>query len=1152
MRKFSILVFPFIQLLFHQLAAQDNIQFTLVQGTNGKPLGKITAITQDPLGYMWFCGQAEKCLYRFDGFRTVSFKQDIMDSNSLGLSILETVYADDEGIIWVGGDGLDEYNPATGIFKHFKHNENDTGSLGGYSVSVIIKDTQGRLWLGCENGLDRLDEKTGKFIHYRREPGNPLSLSSNIVRAIYEDRKGVIWVGTGLPFFPPNLIDEDGGLNRMNNDGTFTRYLHDPQNPYSIVNNKVRAIFEDSRGVFWVGTSGDGLHTLDRENGSFIRHRYNPSKPEVLSRPPVKPKAYDHITFIKEDSAGSIWIGTFAAGLTRYNPLTKEKTHYQSGNGFPDTTCWNACVSRDGVMWVSTETSNLLFRSDPQSKNISSIYTGSVVTSILEDQDGSLWVSTYENDLLQYDYQKKLIHQFKYKAANQRLWGINALFQDHEDTIWLAADKGIVIFDKRAQQFSLFPLQIESKYSEDFRIESILRDHQGSKWIATASQGLIRYTPSNNSFKQYQHNAKDPGTISSNTINCMLESREGDLWIGNPIGINRLNRQTDQFNEYPLGFYSICMYEDKGGTIWAGTLKGLYRFNKDTDGLTPFFDSQSELRNERCYGIVEDALNNLWIKTQSAIVKISPDRLETSVYGSQFGIAYNSLPPLSISTTKKGEILVGHDYGFYAFFPEELTVNTPWNITITDFFINNQPVLRGHENPSQIPIEAMSNVVLKYNENNFAFNFSSTDYRTPGAMKYFTMLENYDRTWREALYEKGSIYYNIPPGKYIYHVRAINRDGAKEEKVISILVKPPWWKTWWAFSVYGLLAMATIFEIYRFQKQRILRRERQKTQAKELEQAKEIEKAYHELKITQDQLIQSEKMASLGELASGIAHEIKNPLNFINNFSEINMELLAEIEDEQSSKGNEEIHLELQTIKNLKKNSEKINQHGKRVDSIVKGMLQHSRLGNLVKEPVHLNSLCEETIKLAYHAIQAGFRARENSPSAERAGLSAVQAGPFADRAGLSAGQTGFSASFETHYDPDISTISCIPADISRVLLNLINNALYSVHERNNQELQKSLIDPAESDSKYKPGLILTTKKGDHKVSITLSDNGMGIPAKVINKVFQPFFTTKPTGEGTGLGLSLAYDIITKGHQGEIKVKSEAGLGTEFEVILPI
>ena len=242
-------------------------------------MGQINAITQDPHGYMWFSGQGANRLYRYDGVRMISYKIDTPKTNLPFGNRLETVYADFSGMIWVGFfDGMEQYNPATGIFKQYVHDSLDPGSLSAGMVSAILRDRQGRLWVGTANGLDQLDEKTGKFIHYRNEPGNSASLSSNIVRAIYEDRKGVLWIGTGFEFnFGNNKSSEDGGLNRMDANGKFTRYLHDPKNPNSLINNKVRSIFEDSRGKFWIGTAGDGLHTMDRETGIFERHTYNPA-----------------------------------------------------------------------------------------------------------------------------------------------------------------------------------------------------------------------------------------------------------------------------------------------------------------------------------------------------------------------------------------------------------------------------------------------------------------------------------------------------------------------------------------------------------------------------------------------------------------------------------------------------------------------------------------------------------------------------------------------------------------------------------------------------------------------------------------------------------------------------------------------------------
>jgi two-component system, NtrC family, sensor kinase len=264
-----------------------------------------------------------------------------------------------------------------------------------------------------------------------------------------------------------------------------------------------------------------------------------------------------------------------------------------------------------------------------------------------------------------------------------------------------------------------------------------------------------------------------------------------------------------------------------------------------------------------------------------------------------------------------------------------------------------------------------------------------------------------------------------------------------------------------------------------------------------------IKQAYDELKATQSQLIQSEKMASLGELTAGIAHEIQNPLNFVNNFSEVNTELIDEL-SEEADKGNlDEVKV---LAKDIKENEQKINHHGKRADAIVKGMLQHSRSSNGVKVPTDINALADEYLRLAYH----GLRAKDKS----------------------------FNATLKTDFDETIGKIDIIPQDIGRVILNLITNAFYVVDEK------KKLL-----PSGYEPTVSVSTEKINRNVEIKVADNGNGIPRNIVDKIFQPFFTTKPTGQGTGLGLSLSYDIV-KAHGGELTVETFEGEGTTFIITL--
>jgi len=291
----------------------------------------------------------------------------------------------------------------------------------------------------------------------------------------------------------------------------------------------------------------------------------------------------------------------------------------------------------------------------------------------------------------------------------------------------------------------------------------------------------------------------------------------------------------------------------------------------------------------------------------------------------------------------------------------------------------------------------------------------------------------------------------------------------------------------------------------------LYRNSRQKQKANKI-----LESTLTNLKATQSQLIQSEKMASLGELTAGIAHEIQNPLNFVNNFSEVNVELIDELKTEVRSLAEDEISLRPkriemteQLIDDIKANSEKINHHGKRAGDIVKGMLQHSRSSSGVKEPTDINALCDEYLRLGYH----GLRAKDKD----------------------------FNATMKTDFDDSIGKINIIPQDIGRVVLSLLNNAFYAVDQRLRQ---------AQPDTGYEPTVSITTKKVDGNVEIKVTDNGNGIPQKVLDKIFQPFFTTKPTGQGTGLGLSLSYDIV-RAHGGELKVETKEVEGSSFIIHLP-
>jgi len=288
-----------------------------------------------------------------------------------------------------------------------------------------------------------------------------------------------------------------------------------------------------------------------------------------------------------------------------------------------------------------------------------------------------------------------------------------------------------------------------------------------------------------------------------------------------------------------------------------------------------------------------------------------------------------------------------------------------------------------------------------------------------------------------------------------------------------------------------------------------------------LEQAEALRQTVTELTTTQAQLVQAEKMASLGELTAGIAHEIQNPLNFVNNFAEVSTELVAELADEQLRPARD-FGLEAELLTDLKQNLLKISQHGQRAASIVRGMLEHSRTSSGERTPTDLNQLADEYLRLAYH----GLRAKDKS----------------------------FNATLLPDFEPGLPPVAVVAQDVGRVLLNLLTNAFYAVRQRQQQSQPHNQMQgqpAAGGEAGYAPTVGVRTRRVGTQVEIRVTDNGTGIPAEVQAKIFQPFFTTKPTGEGTGLGLSLSYDIITKGHGGTLSVESEPGRGSTFTIALP-
>jgi signal transduction histidine kinase len=500
--------------------------------------------------------------------------------------------------------------------------------------------------------------------------------------------------------------------------------------------------------------------------------------------------------------------------------------------------------------------------------------------------------------------------------------------------------------------------------------------------------------------------------------------------------------------------------------------------------------------------IKEDAAGKLWLGSHRGFSILDPDGFTVKTLTTANGLPQNDIASRAVFD-RNGRWMVGTDNGFFAFQPQAFTRDsTPPQVVLQTVSFTKS----GSNTDSSIILNDRKSIELAYNENRLNFSFVGLHYNNPGLNQYQYKLEGYDKEWSTAGTQRFAAYTNLSPGSYTFLVKGSNSDGVwtKEPTKLEVVIHPPWWQTWWAYSLYAIAVALAIggFIAYR---SKALRRENKVLEDKVAHRTEQLQNSIENLKTTQTQLVQAEKMASLGELTAGIAHEIQNPLNFVNNFSEVSAELVTELKEELEKGNTEDVAA---IADDLNANLQKIVHHGKRADSIVKNMLQHSRSSNGSKEATDINAMVDEYLRLSYH----GLRAKDKS----------------------------FNAVMETHFDPAVEKVLIHPQELGRVILNLLNNAFYSVHQ------QKRV-----AGKSYEPTVSVSTFRNANGVTIQIKDNGTGIPQAVLDKIFQPFFTTKPTGEGTGLGLSLSYDIIIKGHDGKLTVSNGINSGAEFNITLP-
>jgi len=1095
------------------LAQSESLHFENVGMEEGLSSHGVTGIFQDRKGYIWVA--TWEGLNKYDGYSFTKYQFDPFDSSSISQNGIYTIWEDrnGDGSIWLGtGDGMCRFDRATEKFTRFKPTPN--AAFADRNISAIHEDSDGMMWAGSfAGGLCRFDRKKGIFL--------PESYHIKGVHCIYKDRAGDLWIGNSTGLHKLILEKKTGQLAKV----SFKSYLPDPAHPDSLSSHIVQCIFEDHEGILWMGTA-NGLNSFDRKTGKFKRYLHDPKDIRSISTNQMGPWSPGSI---KEDAQGNLWIGT-SKGLNKLSSDRNTFTRYLHDSNDPYSLGADLVnslhIDSAGILYVGVWGGKLgkvnlnsksfeLRRHDP---NIKNSLSNNFVTSLVEDAPGIVWIGTYGGGLNRWDKKTDQFTHFRHNRTNPKTLRsdtVMAFLDDRQGFLWVCNGEVLSRLNKQTGECIHYHPNEKDYSGHRVLVFSIARDREGFFWVGTGN-GLKRFDEKKGEFvEHFYHNPADKSGISDYTAITLFADSRDDIWIG--FGSNatdRYNKKTKTFKHYmhdARDSTSISqnivksIFEDATGNLWVGTIGGGFsHFNYQTENFTTFTNKHG-LPDNNVYSIIADNKGQLWLGTSNGLSRFDPVARTFTNYDDKDGLQSNvfaageggDLSKGSCLKSSDGTIYFGGNNGFNFFDPLQLKVNNnKAPVVITQFKLFDKIVNGATE---------LKKILLDHDENYFSFEFASLSFYNPTKNQYRYILQGVDKDWVNSGSRRYVAYTNVDPGTYVFRVKGTNNDGVWNEEgtSITIIINPPWWRTWWAYTIYGLLLLAIIFAIYRMQRQRIIRNERQKTQMKELTQAKEIEKAYHELRSTQAQLIQSEKMASLGELTAGIAHEIQNPLNFVNNFSEVSHELIDEMKTELDEGDTDEAKI---IASDIKQNLEKILHHGKRADAIVKGMLQHSRSSSGIKEPTDINALADEYLRLAYH----GLRAKDKN----------------------------FNATMQTDFDESIGPINIIPQDIGRVILNLITNAFYAVTEKKKQ-----------LDDAYEPTVLVSTKKIANRIEIKVKDNGNGIPQKVLDKIFQPFFTTKPTGQGTGLGLSLSYDIV-KAHGGEIKVNTKEGEGTEFFVLL--
>jgi PAS domain S-box-containing protein len=1153
---------------------------------------KVWAVYEDHLGALWIGTPGG--LDRFDR-KTEKFIHLISNK-------IRSIYEDRDGVLWLGSynAGLISLDRERKNFKYYTNTTSQLSGLNDKSVRTIYEDKSGLLWIGAEkHGLYKFDRDKEIFTHYLHMPTNPQSLSHNSVKAIFEDSRGVLWIGT------------EDGLNRMDRQkGVFIHYKSNSRSHNSLSHDYVLSIFEDDAGILWFGTYGGGLNRYDLEKKIFLCDQYRADIPGSLSDNNVYVIYQDRGGILwfgtnrglnkydKRKEKFSCWSAERAGSTIASNNCV-----------------WSIYKDRSGIVWFGTDSGLAqldrksgkmkLWSHDPNNPNSMS---HSKVLAIYEDHAGVLWIGTEGGGLNRFDRQKKTFSSYKndpndeYSLSHDDVF---ALYEDRFGTLWIGTEKGLNRLDREEDRFNRWlndPANPRS-LSNDV-VSFIFEDHNGELWIGTRGS-LNRFNRADESFDSWKNIPGDPSSLSDNQINYLYEDKAGNFWIGTALGLNKFDRRGNHFTHYTTkdGLPNDKIngiLEDDNGCLWLSTNYGISRFNPK-EGQFRNYDiydglQSNEFNGNSCNRAFDGELFfggingfNYFDPLQIKDKLIPPPIVITDfqLFNESANIDSGRETPLEKSILETDEIELSHTDYFFAFKFAALDFTTP------------------SKNKYEYMMEGLDKTWIKKSADNRYASYTNLD---PDTYTFKVRGSNNDGIWNE----KGvSIKIVINPpfwktwwfqsivglcclllifGFFQYRTRRLRQKLAEERKVQEILRKARDLAEFRRAEIEKLVAAISSLliavdsegKIFQWNETaakffciidsacigktliEVLKEYIEPTKLAEIMQkglADGEGKPLYDLEIAIDlkdkggRLLLavinpildsdgkklgflllaeditnrkeeerrrnlSQRLESLGQMAGNIAHQIKTPLQFIGNngqflcdsFSDISkfymavLECLPEIEQSDKKQTAALIKQAIEQCDieyHLREIPEACNQvvdGVATVSNVIQSMKEYFHPGTGVMEKADVNKLLRSTIVIVQNEIKKILN-------------------------------------IEMSFYPELPQIPCYQVELNQVFMNLLGNAVDAIKEKEFQGMQGVIK-------------VSTTLEGS-EIIITITDNGCGIPDSIKEFVFNPFFTTKDVGKGTGQGLSLAHNIVEK-HKGKIYFKSKIGEGTSFYVHLPI